>query len=78
MDGRDNMAQDQEMSNPIIQPVVEEFDVSQISSEINAVDAELSDAPFVFHLDPVSGRGRVLHHRTDGHYGLLLPADVTA
>ena len=47
MDGRDNMAQDQEMSNPIIQPVVEEFDVSQISSEINAVDAELSDAPFV-------------------------------
>ena len=39
---------------------------------------DLADAPFVFHLDPVSGRGRVLHHRTDGHYGLLLPADVTA
>lgn len=37
---------------------------------------ELSGAPFVFHLDPVTGRGRVLYHRTDGHDGVLLPADV--
>lgn len=38
---------------------------------------ELSAAPFVFHLDPATGRGRVLYHRTDGHDGLLLPADAT-
>ena len=35
---------------------------------------ELSGAPFVFHLDPTTGRGRVLYHRTDGHYGLVVPA----
>lgn len=34
---------------------------------------ELSGAPFVFHLDPTTGRGRVLYHRTDGHYGLVVP-----
>lgn len=39
---------------------------------------DLTDAPFVFHLDPETGRGRVLYHRTDGHYGLLLPADAPA
>jgi len=46
-DGRDNMAQDQETTNPLIQPVMEEFDVSTLTSEVNAVDADLSDAPFV-------------------------------
>ena len=27
--------------------------------------------PFVFYLDTVTGEGRVLYHRYDGHYGLL-------
>ncbi|WP_406194168.1 sigma 54 modulation/S30EA ribosomal C-terminal domain-containing protein [Kitasatospora sp. NBC_01560] len=29
--------------------------------------------PFVFHTDPVDGRGRVLYRRYDGHYGLIAP-----
>ena len=37
---------------------------------------DLTDAPFVFHLDPASGRGRVLYRRYDGHYGLIVPADT--
>jgi len=31
------------------------------------------DRPFVFFVDPDSGRGRVLYRRYDGHYGLLVP-----
>lgn len=30
--------------------------------------------PFVFFAEPVSGRGRVLYRRYDGHYGLITPA----
>ncbi len=30
--------------------------------------------PFVFFRDPATGRGRVLYHRYDGHYGLITPA----
>ena len=31
--------------------------------------------PFVFYLDPETGRGRVLYIRYDGHYGLITAAD---
>jgi hypothetical protein len=31
--------------------------------------------PFVFFLDPATGRANVLYHRNDGHYGLITPAD---
>ena len=37
---------------------------------------DLTEAPFVFHLDPDTQRGRVLYHRADGHYGLVVPAGV--
>jgi ribosome-associated translation inhibitor RaiA len=32
---------------------------------------EAGHEPFVFYLDRASGRGRVLYHRYDGHYGLI-------
>ncbi|MFJ2837967.1 sigma 54 modulation/S30EA ribosomal C-terminal domain-containing protein [Nocardia sp. NPDC087230] len=42
-----------------------------------AVDRlEVTGWPFVFFRDPERGRGRVLYHRYDGHYGLLTPAAV--
>lgn len=31
--------------------------------------------PFVFFRDAATGRGCVLYHRYDGHYGLITPAD---
>ncbi|KIQ64645.1 integrase [Kitasatospora griseola] len=31
--------------------------------------------PFVFYADDVTGRGNVLYHRYDGHYGLITPAE---
>jgi len=35
----------------------------------------LTDLPFVFFLDAERGRGSVLYHRIDGHYGLITSAD---
>jgi ribosome-associated translation inhibitor RaiA len=32
---------------------------------------DLAGDAFVFHLDPDTGRGRVLYRRYDGHYGLI-------
>ncbi len=37
---------------------------------------DLSDAPFVFYVDPSDERARVLYRRYDGHYGLLEPLEV--
>jgi ribosome-associated translation inhibitor RaiA len=36
---------------------------------------DLSGLPFVFFTDSATGRGHVLYHRYDGHYGLITPAD---
>ncbi|MEU8516887.1 HPF/RaiA family ribosome-associated protein [Kitasatospora sp. NPDC048722] len=33
------------------------------------------DQPFVFYADESTGRGNVLYHRYDGHYGLITPAE---
>ncbi|QKW18084.1 HPF/RaiA family ribosome-associated protein [Kitasatospora sp. NA04385] len=35
---------------------------------------DLSGLPFVFFTDAATGRGHVLYHRYDGHYGLITPA----
>ncbi|WP_171053103.1 ribosome hibernation promotion factor [Streptomyces marianii] len=34
----------------------------------------LTGLPFLFFADSATGRGRVLYHRCDGHYGLITPA----
>jgi ribosome-associated translation inhibitor RaiA len=36
---------------------------------------ELAGLPFLFFVDPDNGRGRVLYHRYDGHYGLIVPME---
>ncbi|GAA1072710.1 MULTISPECIES: ribosome hibernation promotion factor [Kitasatospora] len=45
--------------------------------ELTVADAverlDLSGLPFVFFTDAETGRGNVLHHRHDGHYGLITP-----
>ncbi len=32
--------------------------------------------PFLFFVDEATGRGNVLYHRYDGHYGLITPTDA--
>lgn len=36
---------------------------------------DATESPFLFFADPATGRGRVLYHRYDGHYGLITPAE---
>jgi hypothetical protein len=36
---------------------------------------DVGGRPFVFFVDPETGRGNVLYHRYDGHYGLITPAE---
>lgn len=36
---------------------------------------DATGVPFLFFAEPISGRGRVLYRRYDGHYGLIRPAD---
>ena len=46
-------------------------------SEGDAIDRlNLSGEPFLFFLDPDSGRGRVLYLRYDGHYGLITATET--
>jgi RNA polymerase-binding transcription factor DksA len=39
---------------------------------------QATDEPFVVFADAVTGRGNVVYHRYDGHYGLITPADEAA
>lgn len=36
---------------------------------------EAAGQPFVFFVNPETGRGNLIYHRYDGHYGLIEPAD---
>ena len=36
---------------------------------------EATGLPFTFFVDAGTGRGSVLYHRYDGHYGLLVPPE---
>ncbi|KJS63277.1 ribosome hibernation promotion factor [Streptomyces rubellomurinus] len=40
-----------------------------------AARLDLGGLPFVFFTDAATGRGNVLYHRYDGHYGLITPVD---
>ena len=57
-------------------PLVEMVGSAPTLSEQEATTRlELSGEPFVFYLDPETGRGRVLYIRYDGHYGLITASD---
>ncbi|MFI0821260.1 sigma 54 modulation/S30EA ribosomal C-terminal domain-containing protein [Streptomyces sp. NPDC021098] len=36
---------------------------------------DMTGLPFVFFTDDTTGRGNVLYHRYDGHYGLVVPTE---
>ena len=49
---------------------------STMSNEQAIELLELGGLPFLFFIDPDEGRGRVLYHRYDGHYGLIVPGEA--
>ena len=57
--------------------LVERAGTAPTLSEAEAIDRlNVSGEPFLFYLEPDSGRGRVLYLRYDGHYGLITAAAV--
>jgi Sigma 54 modulation/S30EA ribosomal protein C terminus len=40
-----------------------------------ATRLEAEGQPFLFFVNAETGRGNVIYHRYDGHYGLIRPAD---
>ena len=54
--------------------VVSEAAAPRLSLSETAALLEASGQPFLFFVDAETGRGNVLYHRYDGHYGLIVPA----
>lgn len=44
--------------------------LSEAADRLNALGQ-----PFLFFVDETTGRGNLIYHRYDGHYGLITPAD---
>lgn len=48
--------------------------VPELTVSEAALRLDLGGLPFVFFIEAGTGRGNVLYHRYDGHYGLITPA----
>ena len=55
--------------------VVSEAAAPRLPLSETAAMLEASGQPFLFFVDAETGRGNVLYHRYDGHYGLIVPSD---
>ncbi|MBP0450555.1 HPF/RaiA family ribosome-associated protein [Kitasatospora sp. RG8] len=64
-------------TGPQAEPVpglpVSTLDVPRLAVADAVARLDLSGLPFVFFTDAATGRGNVLYHRYDGHYGLITP-----
>ncbi len=54
--------------------VVSEAAAPRLSLSETSAWLEASGQPFLFFVDAMTGRGNVLYHRYDGHYGLIAPS----
>jgi len=57
---------------------VSKLPAPHLTVEEAAERLEAMGLPFVFFVNPLTGRGNVIYHRYDGHYGLIVPADERA
>lgn len=63
-----------------LEPVGSAVTVSDVRAprlELDEAKARLEDLgwPFIFFVNSQTGRGNLIYHRYDGHYGLITPAD---
>jgi ribosome-associated translation inhibitor RaiA len=54
---------------------VSELPAPRLAFQEAAERMEGMGLPFMFFVDPRTGRGRLIYHRYDGHYGLVIPPD---
>jgi len=67
----------QERKEPVAVPLtVSPLEAARLSVPEAVARLEGLGLPFVFFADSATGRGNVLYHRYDGHYGLVTPRDV--
>jgi ribosome-associated translation inhibitor RaiA len=64
----------------LLGPVAVPLTVSEIPApRLSTAEAEnrldITGFPFVFFADEATGRGNILYHRYDGHYGLITPTE---
>ena len=53
---------------------VSKLPAPRLTVEEAAERLEAMGQPFIFFADTRTGRGSLIHHRYDGHYGLIRPA----
>ena len=51
------------------------LELAQAQARLEATGLAHGGQPFVFFVNSQTGRGNVLYHRYDGHYGLITPTD---
>ena len=61
-------------TRPALDQLVVEPPPPKLSEEAAIERLDAGGEPFVFHVDPQTGRGRVVYRRYDGHYGVIVPA----
>lgn len=65
-----------QLSGPIAVPLtVSDLPTPRMNVDEAKQRLDASGFPFVFFADEATGRGNVLYHRYDGHYGLVTPAE---
>jgi ribosome-associated translation inhibitor RaiA len=58
-----------------VEPAIIDGDPAPVVTEDEAIALfDLADGRFLFFVDRGSGRGALLYHRYDGHYGIVTPA----
>ncbi|MFF0392954.1 sigma 54 modulation/S30EA ribosomal C-terminal domain-containing protein [Kitasatospora sp. NPDC004615] len=62
------------LPHPVPGLVVSRLTVPRLTGEQARARLDLTGLPFVFYTDAATGRGNVMYHRYDGHYGLITPA----
>ncbi len=72
-DERYRLATADPQAEPVPGLTVSTLDVPQLAVAAAVARLDLSGLPFVFFTDAATGRGNVLYHRYDGHYGLITP-----
>ncbi|MFJ1706650.1 HPF/RaiA family ribosome-associated protein [Kitasatospora sp. NPDC088346] len=72
-DERYRLATTEPQAEPVPGLPVSKLDVPRLAVADAVARLDLSGLPFVFFTDAATGRGNVLYHRYDGHYGLITP-----
>jgi len=67
--------QPEKLAKYAVPVTISEHPAAQLTLDEAVERMALADQPFLFFRDSERGRGALLYHRYDGHYGLITPAE---